>query len=99
MEGLGKIISENAHWWHALIIGGVAAFVACAAARWPAASAASAGIALFGVGQWKDHPVQHRIGQGFKITGHPFSPSLVGIAFSCAGLCLIAYAIYIFLSY
>jgi hypothetical protein len=94
-----KSISENANWWHGIIATGAAGFVACAAARWPEAAMACAGFALFGFGQWIDHPTKTGFinpGMGIPpglLTGQPWSPSWMGNIISIAGIGMIALAL------
>ena len=50
------------------------------------------GISI-GLGEWINHPLQTQVGYGFKLTGYPRSPSLLGRIFVLAGVGLCIYGI------
>ena len=49
---------------------------------------------FIGLGEWINHPLQERIGGGFKISGHPRNNSPLGVLLVAAGLALAGYGIY-----
>ncbi|WP_019653994.1 hypothetical protein [Variovorax atrisoli] len=54
----------------------------------------SLGSLLFGIGQWINHPLQERIGVGFKISGHPRNACFSGVLTEIAGVCLVGVGIW-----
>jgi hypothetical protein len=58
------------------------------------ASILSLGGVSFGLGEWVNHPLQERVGPGFKITGYPRRNTLFGNLLVVVGLGLICYGIY-----
>lgn len=49
----------------------------------------SLGAILVGFGEWINHPLQEKIGVGFKLTGHPRKNTISGNLFDLAGLAFI----------
>lgn len=58
------------------------------------AAAIYVGGILIGLGEWINHPYQEKIGSGFKISGHPRSNSLFGVALLVSGIFIYGYGIY-----
>ncbi len=61
----------------------------------------SSGLAIFGLGEWINHPLRTIIRQPdinypgwLKCEGHPWKPSTLGIMLDIVGLALIGWAIY-----
>jgi hypothetical protein len=54
----------------------------------------SLGGVFVGLGEWINHPLQERVGVGFKITGYPRRNSFLGVAFVLFGLSLAGYGVY-----
>lgn len=44
---------------------------------------------LIGLGEWKNHPYQERIGYGFKLSGYTRQANLVGVLMVIAGCVLL----------
>ncbi len=79
------------HWYKVLMAAGFAVFLLAGAGLLHALPATptlliSLGVFFFGLGEWRNHPLQERVGLGFKITGHPRSASFSGTAFDLIGL-------------
>ena len=87
------------HWYKVLMAGGFAVFLLAGAGLLHALPVKptlliSLGVFFFGLGEWRNHPLQQRVGIGFKITGHPRSASLGGVIFDVIGLALIATGVF-----
>jgi len=54
----------------------------------------SLGGIFIGLGEWINHPLQERIGPGFKVSGHPWRFTLLGTGFDLVGLACIWYGVY-----
>lgn len=54
----------------------------------------SLGSLLFGLGQWINHPLQERIGMGYKITGYPRKACISGVLTEIAGVCLVGVGVW-----
>lgn len=52
------------------------------------------GAFLFSLGQWINHPLQEKIGHGFKISGYPRKVHPGGLLFEVVGLCLVAWGVW-----
>jgi hypothetical protein len=85
---------DDRHWW--ILVGIAGALIAVASAPVKFVPGFIIGLALlsFGVGQWIDHPLKTGIGPGFKITGYPWRPSILGVALSLGGIVLFGLGLY-----
>jgi hypothetical protein len=77
------------HWWKLLAAAGAAVLVASIAVKSTPTIFLGLGLLACGVGEWIDHPLQTRLGHGFKITGYPRSPSILGVLLDCLGAILL----------
>ena len=93
------------YWYHALMIIGIVVFLLAGAGilkSFPLipTSTISLGLFFFGLGEWRNHPLQTSLQPASLlfpagiITGHPRSPSIIGIAFELVGIILIGFGIY-----
>lgn len=88
------------HWWHAFtVVGGIGSVAALAIPANPVASQRDIFLLffscfLFGVGSWMNHPVQNKIGMGFKITGYPRRASFLGCFFEILAALLFGLSLY-----
>lgn len=87
------------HWYKVLMAGGFTVFLLTAAGLLPALPVKpclliSLGTFFFGLGEWRNHPLQTRIAGNFKITGHPRAANGVGSVFDLLGLALIGYGLW-----
>jgi hypothetical protein len=73
-------------WWQALTAAGLAIVVASVAVKFVPTILIGLGVLLFGIGEWRNHPLQEQVGYGFKITGHPRSSSMLGLTCDAVGL-------------
>ncbi|MEY9703752.1 hypothetical protein ACFLEY_21515 [Bradyrhizobium sp. YCK136] len=89
---LSKISLDE--WWKVIATAGGAITVAAVAAKFTPAVLLGVGLLLFGVGEWFNHPLQTKVGLGFKITGHPWRPKIFGLLMDAAGLVLAGLGIY-----
>ncbi|MEY9110425.1 hypothetical protein ABH999_006621 [Bradyrhizobium yuanmingense] len=89
---LSKISLDE--WWKVVATAGGAIAVAAVAAKFTPAVLLGVGLLLFGVGEWFNHPLQTKVGIGFKITGHPWRPRLFGIVMDVVGLALAFLGLY-----
>ena len=53
------------------------------------------GCLLLSLGEWINHPLQTKVGNGFKITGYPRKFNFIGTIFVLAGLYLGGYGAYL----
>jgi hypothetical protein len=85
---------DDRHWW--ILVGLAGALIATASAPVTFVPGFLMGLALllFGVGQWIDHPIVTSVGQGFKVTKHPWHPSIFGVTLSLAGVALFGFGLY-----
>jgi hypothetical protein len=77
-------------WWKALAAAGLAIVLASITVKFVPAFLIGLGVLLFGIGEWRNHPLQEQIGFGFKLSGHPRSASIFGLACDAVGLVLAA---------
>lgn len=94
---LGKIYLDK--WYKIFIVFGYGTFLLAGAGLLPlfdakATSLISLGAALFGTGEFINHPFQTKLGAGYKITGHPRNPSALGILLDVLGCILIIIGCY-----
>lgn len=94
---LSKLALE--HWYQVLMVAGFTVFLLAAGGLLPAlpskpALLLSLGAFFFGLGEWRNHPLQESVGYNFKITGHPRSPKFSGICLDLLGLGLIGLGLY-----
>lgn len=83
------------HWYKVLMAAGFAVFLLSGAGLLPVlpgkpALLVALGTFFFGLGEWRNHPLQTRVHLNLKITGYPRRPCLSGLAFDLLGLALIA---------
>jgi hypothetical protein len=76
------------HWWKLLAAAGATIVVASIAVKFTPTIFLGLGLLACGIGEWIDHPLQTKIGQGFKITGYPRSPSILGVVLDGVGIVL-----------
>jgi hypothetical protein len=82
------------HWYQVLMAAGLAVFLLTAGGLLPRLPEQpvlliSLGVFFLGLGEWRNHPLQTRVGTGFKITGYPRSACVTGIAFDLLGVALV----------
>ena len=63
----------------------------------PIASMICIGGIFIGLGEWINHPLQTKVGAGYKITGHPRTFNFLGILFVLFGLGVSGYVIFLLL--
>lgn len=103
-KGLAALKIE--HWYHVFVVLGAAGAVGSLSFELKGVANAhmllvSIGVLLIGIGEWINHPLQTKIvppnvytpGGGI-ITGHPRSPSLLGILFDILGFILLTIGIW-----
>jgi len=86
------------HWYKVLMAGGFAVFLLTAAGALPILPSLptlliSLGLFFFGLGEWRNHPLQTRLAGNIKITSYPRNASLIGNAFDFVGLLMIGFGL------
>lgn len=86
-------------WYKAVIVICTALLVVCLTIPLQGVSNATASIIcigglLIGLGEWINHPYQEKIGQGYKVSGHPRNSSVLGVLFLITGVGVVGYGIY-----
>jgi hypothetical protein len=81
-------------WWLGMIAIGTAIAVAAIAAHSDAWAFVGIGIAIWGVGEWRNHPIETELHRNMKVTNFPFNPSIFGIILDILGVGLIGWGGY-----
>lgn len=96
-EGLRSLVIDS--WYKALLVLSVGILVIGLTTPLQVSNKAvvlmSFGCVLFSLGQWINHPLQEKVGIGFKISGHPRNAHPGGVGLEIAGGCLIAWGVWV----
>jgi hypothetical protein len=75
-------------WWMLIGIAGTLIGTVSAAGHFRSGLVTGLALLLFGVGQWRDHPIVTSRGQDAITTSYPWRPSILGVILSVIGVVL-----------
>jgi hypothetical protein len=81
------------HWWKLLAGSGALIAIASAPAAFVPGFVTGIGLLAIGIGEWVNHPLQTKLGQGFTITGYPRNPKLSGNVLTGIGGALVIFGV------
>jgi hypothetical protein len=82
------------HWWKLLAAAGATIVVASVTVKSVPTILIGLGLIACGIGEWKNHPLQTKVGPGFKITSYPWSASVLGLVLDSCGLVVLGIGLY-----
>jgi hypothetical protein len=82
------------HWYKAVLAAGVVLAAAAVAVAHKPLLILGIGMVFWGIGEFINHPYREKVGYGFKVTGHPWEPKLLGILLDMIGAVLIVFGLF-----